>query len=664
MGDVPDTMVKGNLRWSIFNRGLLRLLQIMFMFSAMTSSAAEMLQTLPEFSGDTLKDIKATVATIHNRTLTLEGRCEITVTESNDPLNGSMLDLKSEDIWIYFPGIKPSLFKDRYCVHIVVNGAPLIADQNIRIDQYLQGTMVISHPSTIQPLQVYSMEHVHGATKQLGIYTYHRTSQLGTMDNAIKSFFLKRGYMATFAQNEDGTGQSRVYVADTGDLVIDTLPAALRNNVSFVRVVPWRWTGKKGWTSGTDAATALHCHWQYDWDNVAVSGMDVEYVPMRHNMNWNSYTNINNKQKSTHALGFNEPDRPDQANITVSAALAAWPEMMKSGLRIGSPAPSDAASGLTWLYQFIDSCDARNYRVDFVAVHWYKGGQTAEQFYNWLKGVHVRTRRPVWITEWNNGANWTSAQSGKPTYAQQAATIASMIQMLDTASFVERYSLYEWVEDTRQMFYESPTSLTPAGEIYRDQESPMAYNSHIANLLFEPCISTPIVPHTQIDDGTWQQTAVAEIPAGSTVKFGPHPWSGGTWNWSGPNNFNATTREILLTDIQSEKTGNYIATHTNSTGCKSTMTFTITFEPSSSVVKISPPAQPKLRVKGSSVILINDNDSPGRVYLYTLQGALLYQREIVGKCMQQVATAIPAGTYILKLKYANKGSIYQKVRVD
>lgn len=443
--------------------------------------------TAPAITPETLNNFTGTVASYVNKNLTISGNSQLTITGSDNPLKGSQLNLTSDNIWLSFPTIKPSVFAARYLSQLMINGAAAVLDQNIRIEQHLLGTMVISQPSTYKALQVYSGENLGATSLQLGNYTYHRSGQLGGLNNAIKSFRLKKGYMATFAQNDDGTGFSQVYVADNADVVINKLPAKLYNQASFVRVIPWRWTAKKGWTNGRDGAQALNCLWQYDWNNEATSDLDIEYVPMRHNLGWNSYENINNKVKSTHALGFNEPDRPDQANISVDSAIAAWPEMLKSGLRLGSPCPSDASAGLGWLYEFIDRCDALNYRVDFVAVHWYKGGQTARQFYDWLKAIHVRTKRPIWITEWNNGANWTCC---KPTYAQNAQAISEMTNMMDTTSFVERYSLYEWVQDTRQMFYQWATTFTPAGVVYRDNASPMAYNP---NKAYVPARMAPVM---------------------------------------------------------------------------------------------------------------------------------------------------------------------------
>jgi Glycosyl hydrolase catalytic core len=37
-------------------------------------------------------------------------------------------------------------------------------------------------------------------------------------------------------------------------------------------------------------------------------------------------------------LGFNEPDLSSQSNMSVSQALALWPRLMATGMRLGSPA--------------------------------------------------------------------------------------------------------------------------------------------------------------------------------------------------------------------------------------------------------------------------------------------------------------------------------------
>ncbi|MVT12082.1 T9SS type A sorting domain-containing protein [Chitinophaga tropicalis] len=91
-----------------------------------------------------------------------------------------------------------------------------------------------------------------------------------------------------------------------------------------------------------------------------------------------------------------------------------------------------------------------------------------------------------------------------------------------------------------------------------------------------PCTPTAITPYVQLNGGTWQQTANASVSAGGSVQFGPQPIQGGSWSWSGPNNFSAATREVTISNIQANQAGNYVATYTNSGGCQSTQTFNIT----------------------------------------------------------------------------------------
>jgi hypothetical protein len=162
--------------------------------------------------------------------------------------------------------------------------------------------------------------------------------------------------------------------------------------------------------------------------------------------------------------------------MSVEKAIELWPELLKTGLRVGSPAPSDG--GLGWLYQFMERAEEENLRVDFVVVHYYRSVPpgdargAAAQFHSFLERVHDRVQRPLWITEWNNGANWTNHED--PTAEEQADAIEAMNEMLDETEFVERYALYNWVEPSRALVDDSG-KLTPAGEIYRDQDSPTFY---------------------------------------------------------------------------------------------------------------------------------------------------------------------------------------------
>jgi hypothetical protein len=90
------------------------------------------------------------------------------------------------------------------------------------------------------------------------------------------------------------------------------------------------------------------------------------------------------------------------------------------------------------------------------------------------------------------------------------------------------------------------------------------------------CTPTAITPYVQLNGGSWQQTANGTLASGGSVLFGPQPVTGGSWSWTGPNNFTATTREAGISNIQVSQAGNYVATYTNSSGCQSTQTFNVT----------------------------------------------------------------------------------------
>lgn len=89
------------------------------------------------------------------------------------------------------------------------------------------------------------------------------------------------------------------------------------------------------------------------------------------------------------------------------------------------------------------------------------------------------------------------------------------------------------------------------------------------------CTPTAITPYIQVNAGAWAQESSVTVASGSTVNLGPQPVSGGSWRWSGPNGYSSTSRQI--NDIPLSSGANtYVATYTNSSGCNSTETFTIT----------------------------------------------------------------------------------------
>lgn len=459
---------------------------------------------------------------LEGQSLVLNEAIDLHLTSTAMPLKKSTVNLNSENAWLFFDNVRPSVVLAEYSRSILVNGIPFRQGigGNGRIAVYKQGTVVIPHSDKFQPLETFTDKNFGGAAEKYSLSNYY-TNKLSKdipanlksslkQDNSIQSFRLKRGYMVTFATEPDGTGYSRIFIADSEDIIIQNLPVNLKQKISYIRVFPWQWPSKKGWCGGRgrmvesngrdrqeNEISLTQSTWAYSWGADDPLSSDFEYVPMK----WGyggSFETINSRTGVTHLLGYNEPNRPDQSKMTVEQALQEWPQLMKSGLRLGSPSVSDNSCLEDWLYKFMDECKKRNYRVDYVAVHAYWGPdqmKSPEEWYKKLQEIHLRTGKPIWLTEWNIGANWTKEPWPNNVKDQQAKMIRDLkniLTVLDTASFVERYSIYNWVENKRAMIVDSfcyktldgkkvedkllNQEITPAGEFYRNNHPDFAFN--------------------------------------------------------------------------------------------------------------------------------------------------------------------------------------------
>ena len=428
-----------------------------------------------------IQDAVRSYATLTNTVVTMTGRAELRITGTGDPLPGSVIHLNSPDAWLLMTDLAPSQVAATLLSRVRVHGAAAVLDSNVRVAQYGRGAAVIPQGPNFSPLEVFERRFFTGQAKRLYSYVDYDNALLGPTVGSSGSFKLKRGYVATLAQQENGTGISKCYVAQDGDLEVGLLPSTLENNIHYIRIFPWRWVGKKGIAGNIESG--LNVDWLYNWNLDRNSPLDWEYVPIRQLRYWPGLDQDWKVRGATHVLGYNEPDHADQANMTVGDAIYSWPDLLWPGLRVGAPAVSDG--GLSWLYDFMSQADAAGLRVDYVPVHYYRcygnaadPSGTATQFYNFLKGIYDVVKRPLWVTEWNNGANWTGCAD--PTFAEQQAAVAAMINMLDNTPFVERYALYNWVEDVRRVKWDDG-SLTAAGVTYRDQISPLAYRQEMAD---------------------------------------------------------------------------------------------------------------------------------------------------------------------------------------
>ncbi len=462
-----------------------------------------------------IQDTIQTYDDVKNQTVNIEGNSELHL-NAEDPIDGATFNIYGDNVWVFIHNERPSYLKERLS-QFTVNGSVAVDDENVRVHQYEMGTVLISQNNDYVGATLFDGENLSGDSLNLVHHIiFNGEDDLGTMNNVVSSFILRKGYMMTIAQQSNGSGYSRNYVADKEDITVNALPEGLNNEVSFVRVVRWNWPSKKGINNMDKHGYAVEATWSYSWGSGSESRDNFEFVPMK----WRSSAGGSlgdywfDTKNITHQLAFNEPSHEEQANMSVDGALREYAKLLATGLRAGSPNIAD--NGRDWLYEFMEKADELNYRVDFVGVHWYKGCSNATNFYNWIKQVHERTGRPIWVTEFNNGASWTGCT---PTYEEQAAKIATFLHMFDTCSFVERYCIYPWVgpDDYRHIMPNNgaDSTLYPAGEVYLNQQSPFAYTGAVGHVPPYVEIPKPMTLTISKDDNnnatlTWYENAYQE----------------------------------------------------------------------------------------------------------------------------------------------------------
>ncbi|KAK9834864.1 hypothetical protein WJX81_004590 [Elliptochloris bilobata] len=191
-----------------------------------------------------------------------------------------------------------------------------------------------------------------------------------------------------------------------------------------------------------------------------------------------------------HILGFNEPNDPNQGNMTAELAAANWPLVEAVAahykLSIVSPVPSKCSHEdcfnqhpFTWWDHFFANCTIffnRTCRVDVMAVHYYVPCDIGymKQF---IDQVKTRYSRPVMVTGWGCW-NATASVRHAATFMRQAMAI------MDDDPRVLRYAWwtplpsqegsYDMGTGPNALYYGegNATYLSPLGKIYMEQLCP------------------------------------------------------------------------------------------------------------------------------------------------------------------------------------------------
>jgi hypothetical protein len=225
--------------------------------------------------------------------------------------------------------------------------------------------------------------------------------------------------------------------------------------------------------------------WAYSWGRQTAAtfpfiGPNQTFHPMQWSGNMNHGLSVgpmeylrrelNGSPKPVHVMGFNEPDKTEQGNVTVDNAIALWPRLESLGMPLVAPAPANMFGG--WYEDFKAKADARGLRYDYTPVHWYSSPDLTNAI-NHLQNVYNTYGRPVWLTEfgpisWSGSGNWTK----KDNYN----FLAEFMWHAESLPWLKKYSLFQF-EVGRESGTDGPNaprgnsrnadgSLTAFGELY------------------------------------------------------------------------------------------------------------------------------------------------------------------------------------------------------
>lgn len=232
--------------------------------------------------------------------------------------------------------------------------------------------------------------------------------------------------------------------------------AALRNQVK---------SQKKGWAGGNeDRHKEFGANWYYNW-TPNIEGSKLEFVPMIKggwNVNDNDFGKVGGYRRLEAMLSFNEPERGDQGNLTVDAAIDLWPKLARLAKReriaLGSPVTSSDDKGMRWFHEFMKQAGDNDLQIDFVALHWYRS-RDANQFEDFIEELAKRYDKPIWLTEFNGGPDGDIKEHFR--------FLENALKFLEKSRFVKRYAFFNPAPGDPYSLCDKRGKPTPLGELYK-----------------------------------------------------------------------------------------------------------------------------------------------------------------------------------------------------
>ena len=425
---------------------------------------------------------KKTVAQV-TEAVTVTDNWDYIVTGETPFAEGASVDLvNTEHAVLILNKVKPSAAIKLLANYVKINGEKAVNNTNCQVKLYNRGSIILPYGNSTKPLTVYPEPNFGGeGVNNFGMSNsggYMNTLTAAQLNNKIRSFKLKRGYMVTFSTQASGRGYSRCFIAASSDLEVAELPIVLDQKISSYRIFKWYDAGKKQLANDLTRNTlaALNVQSSYTWSQGENMAPDYECIPNHIYEDYPSSATIGGATWSPHCKNNNEPkNSSDDHPQDLKTILDNWENMMRTGMRLCSPASwdgSDYWDATGFLAEFMDSIDARGWRCDIIDLHCYWAESNFGNIKNWVD----KYKRPVWISEWCWGASWNNngAFASGVTEAQVKTALQGICTKLNGWDYVERYYYWNGERDPSRLYKNG--KLTPAGEYYANMTTTVGYN--------------------------------------------------------------------------------------------------------------------------------------------------------------------------------------------
>lgn len=418
--------------------------------------------------------------------VTVSGNIDYVISSTTPFVTGGAVDITdTEHSVVIIQNVKPSKVISAWLKNYVkINGETAVNGTNCQVRMYAQGAIILPYDRDIKPLTVYSEQNFTGEScSDFGLENtggYMNTLTDEKLNNRIRSFRLKRGYMVTFSTRASGRGYSRCFIADQEDLEFAVMPDILDESITSYRVFQWFNAPKKGLASDTNSGdnALVNSSWCYDWGTGINLLPDVECVPNHIYEDWPSSSACGSVTYSCHMKTNNEPaNSADDHPQSVAEVLANWENLMRTGMRLCSPATHDG--GWNWHNEFMKAIDERGWRCDIVDFHGYWDGEWNSL--DWRIDTYA-FGRPVWFSEWVWGASWNNNGAfnvsnrddfdGNSTRTYNGTK--PIIDRLNSTRRVERYAYWNSERNCSKIF--SGSKLSKTGEYYAATNPGLGYD--------------------------------------------------------------------------------------------------------------------------------------------------------------------------------------------